>query len=59
MVPKLNHLVIFGISWLAEFNPQIDWRNHSVQLNLNDEEHTVIASHAADSFSGIDLCTVN
>ena len=59
MVPKLNHPVIFGMSWFAKFNPQIDWHNHSVQLDLYDKQHTVIASYAADSFSGIDLCTAD
>ena len=56
MVPKLNHPVIFDISWFAEFNPQIDWHNHSISLHLDAEQHTVISTHAADSFSSIDLC---
>ena len=59
VVPKLNHPVIFGMSWLAEFNPQIDWHTRSVQLDLDDKQHTVIAAHAADSFSGIELCTAD
>ena len=57
MVPKLSHLVIFGISCFAEFNPQIDWHSHFVSLDLDAEQHIVIAAHTADSFSGIDLCT--
>ena len=59
MVPKLNHPVIYGISWFAKFNPQIDWHNHSVQLDLDDEKNTVIAEHTDNSFSGIELCTAN
>ena len=56
MVPKLNHPVIFGMSWFAKFNLQIDWHSHSVHLDLDDKQHTIIAAYAADSFSGIDLC---
>ena len=59
MIPKLNHPVIFGISWFAEFNPQIDWHNHSVQLDLDAEQFTVNAAHNADSCSGIYLCTAD
>ena len=59
MVPKLNHPVIFGISWFAEFNPQIDWHNHSVRLNLDAEDHTVIAANTADSCLNIDLCAAD
>ena len=57
VVPKLNHPEIFGISWFAELNPQIDWYTHSVQLDLDDEQHTVIAAHADDSYSSIELYT--
>ena len=59
VVLKLNHPVIFGMSWFTEFNPQINWHNHSVQLDLDDKQYNVIAAHAADSFSGIDLCTAD
>ena len=44
VVPKLNHPVIFGISWFAEFNPHIDWYNHSIQLDL-DEENILFFLH--------------
>ena len=47
------------MSWFAEFNPQIDWYNHSVSLALNAKQCTVIAVYAAYSFSGIDLYTAN
>ena len=57
MVPKLNHPVIFGISWFAEFNPQIDWHNRSLQLDLDAEQHTVNATQSFDSCSGIEICT--
>ena len=59
MVPKLNHPVIFGISWFTEFNPQIDWHNHYIQLDLDAEQHTVNTARTADSCSSIDLCTVD
>ena len=59
MVPKLNHPVIFGMSWFAEFNPQIDWHNHSLQQDLDAEQHSVNAVYTADSCSGIDLCTAD
>ena len=55
MVPKFNHLAIFGMSWFAEFNSQTDWHNCSVQLDLDEKQHTVIAAYTADSFFGIDL----
>ena len=42
VVPKLSHLVIFGMSWSTEFNPQIDWHNHSVQLDLDAEKYTLM-----------------
>ena len=48
MVPKLNHLVVFGMSLFAELNPQIDWHNCSIQLDLDAELHTVNAAHAVD-----------
>ena len=47
------------MSWFVEFNPQIDWHNHSVWLDLDDEQYIVIAAHTDDSFSGIDLCTAD
>ena len=45
------------MSLFAEFNPQIDWHQHSFQLDLDAEQHTVKAAHTADSCSVIDLCT--
>ena len=57
MVTKSNHPVIFGISWIAEFNPQIDWYNHSVKLDFDAKKYTVFAENTADSCYGIDLCT--
>ena len=59
MVPKFNHLVIFGMSWFAEFNPRIDWHNCSVQLDLDNKQHTLIAAQTDDSYSGIDFCTAD
>ena len=59
VVPKIDHPVIFGMSWFTEFNPQIDWHNYSVQLDLDDKQFTVIAAHSADSFSGIDIYTTD
>ena len=56
MVRKLKHPVIFGMSWFAEFHPQIDWQNRFISLDLDAEQYTVIATCAADLFSGIDLC---
>ena len=53
--PKVNHPVIFGISWFAEFNPQADWHNHSISLNLDEAQQTVVLIIAAHSFDGIDL----
>ena len=47
------------MSWFAEFNPQINWHNCSVSLDLDAEKYIVIAAHAADSFYGIDLCTAD
>ena len=47
------------MSWIAAFNPQIDWHSHSVFLALDAEQCTIIALHTADSFSGIDLCTAD
>ena len=37
VVPKLNHLEIFGISSFAKYNPQTDWYKHSVSLDLDTE----------------------
>ena len=59
MVSKLNYPVIFGISLFTEFNPQIEKHNHSVSLDLDSERHTIVATYAADLFSGIDLCTAD
>ena len=59
VVLKLNHLEVFGISWFAEFNPQIDWHNHSESLDLDENQCTVVAKHTANSFAGINLCNVN
>ena len=47
------------MSWFAEFNPQIVWHNYSVKLDLDNNQHTIIAVYNADSFSGIDLCTAD
>ena len=44
------------MSWFAEFNPQIDWHNRSIELDLDDKQHTIIAAHSVDSFSDIELC---
>ena len=46
------------MSWFAEFNPRIDYYNHSVSLDLDTEQLTVITTHAADLFSVTDLCTI-
>ena len=43
VVPKLNHPIIFGMAWFAEFNPVIDWHQRTVTLNLADALHTVHA----------------
>ena len=47
MVPKLGHPMIFGKSWFAEFNPQINWSNCSVILNLDRKQYYIIAIYAA------------
>ena len=59
VVPKLNYPVIFGISWFAEFNSQIDWHNHSAQLDLDAEQYTANVACTADLCSCIDLCTAD
>ena len=48
---------MFGM--LAEFNSQIDWYNHSVNLDLNKDQYTVIAIYTSNSFSGIELCNAD
>ena len=50
IVHKLNQPEIFGISWFAEFNPQIDWLNHSVSLGLDVEKHTIVSIYTANFF---------
>ena len=32
VVPRLNHPMILGMSWLRRFNPLIDWRTREVTL---------------------------
>ena len=59
MVPKLNHPVIFGMPWFIELNPQIDWHNCSVRLDLDTKQCKIIAAHAANSFSGIYFYTAD
>ena len=49
--------MIFDMSWFAEFNPQIDWYNHSISLDLDAEQYTIISTCDVDSFSGIAFCT--
>ena len=45
------------MSWFTEFNLQIDWHNHCVQLDLEDKQHTVIAEYVSNSFPRIELYT--
>ena len=59
VVPKVNNPVIFGMSWFAELNSQIDWHTHSVSLDLDAEQDTIVTAYTADSFSSIDLCTAD
>ena len=47
------------MSWFSEFNPQIDWHNYFVSLNLDSVLYTVFAIHIADSFYGSDLCNAD
>ena len=47
------------MSWFAELNPQFDWYNHSVQLDLDAEKHSFNAACTADSCSDIDICTAD
>ena len=47
------------MSWFAKVNPLIDWISCLVQLDLDAEQHTIIATYTADLFSGIDLCNAD
>ena len=33
-----GHEVIFGISWLAEHNPRVDWRTGQLSLTIGGKE---------------------
>ena len=46
VVPRLNHPMILGMSWLASYNPQVDWTDRTVSLQCDGTDYVIQAVRA-------------
>ena len=47
VVNNLISSLVFGIDWLMEHQPEIDWLNYTVTLHLANGKHLLIPGLAA------------
>ena len=43
VVPRLNHPMILGMSWLASYNRRVDWSDRTVSLQCDGTEYVIQA----------------
>lgn len=45
ILPSLSYDLILGTPWLKQYNPRIDWQNHTLEITLNNATVTLHSNH--------------